>query len=205
MSNKKEKSAEILEMIENFKKEFGEQYNIYKSTACVYGIPLDALTVNRHTVNNLLTAKVDISGDFTFAIIKPNSVENKDSVNIIADIEAAGLTIYAANTKEFTREEAEEFYEEHKGKYFIDSLIDFMTSGPVITLLLEKKVEDGVGLTIERTAIKTFRDLMGPVEAVSDKTGHPNTLRANYAESMTKNSVHGSDSKESFNREIKFF
>lgn len=199
MSNKKEKSAEILKLIESFNHEFGESYDLDKSISCIHGIDVGALTSNRKAINDTNVSGVKPNGDLTFAIIKPNSVENRDSANIIADIEEAGLSVYASNLKVFSKEEAEDFYDEHRGKFFCDELVEFMTSGPVITLVLERTSNS------EENAIKTLRNLMGPVEAIEDKEKHSGTLRAKYAESMTKNSIHGSDSPEAFEREVKFF
>jgi len=198
MGNKKEKSKQILTLIEEFNSEFGEGYDVNKSISCTYGIELEALEEKKEAVKNVISSKVRFSianSTVTFAIIKPNALKNKVAADIIADIEAAGLSVFAANLKTFTREEAVEFYAEHKGKFFVDELIDFMISGPVITLILEK----------EENAVQTLRHIMGPVEAINDKVGHANTLRAKYADSMTENSVHGSDSDESFEREMLFF
>lgn len=189
MGEKKEKSRKILDLMEQFQQDFGEAYNIEKSISCIYGVPESSLSEKGFMYNFLISGLSVPNNRTTFAIIKPNSVYNKDSVKIIKDIEEAGFKIFAANLRSFSKEVAEKFYEEHKGKVFFDRLIEFMTSGSVITLVLEKE-----------NAIEDFRNLMGSVGSE-----YKNTIRGNYAEGHTKNSIHGSDSYESVCREIKFF
>ena len=190
MGAKKEKSREIIELMEEFQKEFGEIYDINKSISCVYGIPGQSLE-ERDFIKNFLVSGLSVPNNnrTTFAMIKPNSVSNKDSVHIIRDIQEAGFKVFAGNLKHFSKETAEEFYSEHKGKEFFDSLIEFMTSGSVITLILEKD-----------NAIEDFRNLMGSVG-----TEDRETIRGKYALDHTRNSIHGSDSYESVCREITFF
>lgn len=200
MGKKKEKSDEIMRMIEEFNHEFGESYSFIDSFQCVHGPTGFCVITNQNekfTTENLYDEdNIDL---YTFAIIKPNSVQNRDSAKIMEDIQKAGLKVLRANLKAFTKEESEEFYIEHKGKFFCDELVEFMTSGSVITLVLKKNKE------IEGSAIKILRDLMGPVEAIEKKDEYAGTLRAKYAKNMTENSIHGSDSVESFKREVSFF
>ena len=196
MNTKKEKSNHILKLIEEFEVEFKESFDIHKSMKCVHGLDENSTSIGKHLVSNVRYEHFIDENKYTFAIIKPNSVENRDSANIIKDIKDDGFKIVAANLKAFKESEAQDFYQEHKGKPFFDELVSFMTSGMVITMLLSKEEVD---------TIKSFRDLMGPTKAIEDKETYKNTIRAKYAESMTKNSIHGSDSIDSFKREIKFF
>ncbi|RME34223.1 MAG: nucleoside-diphosphate kinase [Gammaproteobacteria bacterium] len=130
----------------------------------------------------------------TLSIIKPDAVAANHIGDIIAAIEGAGLRIVAAKMLRLSRQQAEEFYAEHRGKPFFESLVDFMTSGPVVVQVLEG--ED---------AIARYRKLMG---ATDPRKAEPGTLRYRFArdnEDMAMNAVHGSDSPASAEREIAFF
>ncbi len=127
----------------------------------------------------------------TFAIIKPNAVKAKHIGKILAMIEEEGLSIVEAKMKSLSKSEAEGFYAEHKARPFFNSLVSFMTSGPVLLMVLE-----GQG------AVEKYRKLMG---ATDPAKAAPQTIRALFAESMEANSVHGSDSPTSADREIKYF
>ncbi|KAA1433191.1 nucleoside-diphosphate kinase, partial [Escherichia coli] len=111
--------------------------------------------------------------------------------SIYARFESAGLKIIAAKMLHLTREQAEGFYAEHKGRPFFDGLVEFMTSGPIMVQVLEGE-----------NAVQRHRDLMGATNPDNALAG---TLRADYADSFTENAVHGSDSIESANREIAYF
>lgn len=125
----------------------------------------------------------------TFSIIKPNATARHLEGEINAKIEESGLKIIASKRIEKpTREQFEKFYAEHQGKPFYEGLLEFMTSGPIVVQVLE--AED---------AIQRYRTLMGKTDPSEADEG---TLRKLYAESKTKNSVHGSDSPESAVREI---
>ncbi|OFZ25860.1 MAG: nucleoside-diphosphate kinase [Bdellovibrionales bacterium RIFOXYB1_FULL_37_110] len=127
----------------------------------------------------------------TLCIIKPNAVVDNNIGNIILRYESEGLRIAAAKFTHLSKEKAEGFYIEHKGKPFFGSLVNFMTSGPVLLLVLEGE-----------EAIKRNRDIMGstnPAEA------QPGTLRKMYARSLEQNAVHGSDSQVSAKREVAYF
>ncbi len=125
----------------------------------------------------------------TFCIIKPNATARHLEDEINGKIRAAGLNIIASKRVEHpTREQFEAFYAEHKGKPFYEGLLEFMTSGPIVVQVLEG--ED---------AITRYRTLMGKTDPAEATEG---TLRKLYAESKTRNSVHGSDSPESAKREI---
>ena len=127
----------------------------------------------------------------TFSIIKPDAV----SKNIIGDIESrfekAGLKIVAARMLHMSQKQAEGFYAEHSERPFFPDLVAFMTSGPVIVQVLEGE-----------NAIARNRELMG---ATNPKEAEAGTIRADYAETIDANAVHGSDSPESAEREIAYF
>jgi nucleoside-diphosphate kinase len=127
----------------------------------------------------------------TLAIIKPNAVLALNTGKIIDRIEQAGFTIVDMRKVTLGREQVERFYQEHQGKKFFNDLIEFMISGPIVVLILEKL-----------NAIPDWRDFMGATDPVKAKEG---TIRKQFAISATKNAVHGSDSHEAAAREIKFF
>ena len=127
----------------------------------------------------------------TLSIIKPDAVAK----NVIGDIyhrfEKAGLRIIAARMMQLTREQAGEFYAVHKGRPFYGELVDFMVSGPVMVQVLEGE-----------NAIKRNREVMG---ATNPKDAAPGTIRADFAETVDENAVHGSDAPETAEQEIAFF
>ena len=127
----------------------------------------------------------------TLSIIKPDAV----SRNVIGEIESrfenAGLQIVAARMIHMTQEQAEGFYAEHRERSFFPDLVGFMTSGPVMVQVLEGE-----------NAIALNRDLMG---ATNPKEAEAGTIRADYAETIDANAVHGSDSPETAEREIAYF
>jgi nucleoside-diphosphate kinase len=127
----------------------------------------------------------------TLSLIKPNAIRAGNLGQIIARFEEEGLKIAALKMKHLSKREAQAFYGEHEGKPFFERLVSFMTSGPICALVLEG--ED---------AVERNREIMG---ATNPAEAAPGTLRALFAESMTKNAVHGSDALESANREIAFF
>ncbi|HEK3016211.1 TPA: nucleoside-diphosphate kinase [Proteus mirabilis] len=127
----------------------------------------------------------------TFSIIKPNAVKKNVIGAIYNRFESAGFSIVAAKMLHLTREQAEGFYGEHKGRPFFDGLVEFMTSGPIMVQVLEGE-----------NAIQRHRDLMGATNPDNALAG---TLRADYADSFTENAVHGSDSEASAAREIAYF
>jgi len=127
----------------------------------------------------------------TLSIIKPDAVERDLIGEIYHRIETSGLKIIAAKMVYLTKEQAGGFYAEHEEKPFYKELVEFMTSGPIVVQVLEG--ED---------AILHYRELMGKTNPEEAACG---TLRADYAKSMRYNSVHGSDSHESAEREINFF
>ena len=127
----------------------------------------------------------------TLSIIKPDAVKKGYAEQICARIEDSGLDIVLKKELLLTRNQAEGFYAEHKGKPFFEALINFMTSGPVQVQVLEGK-----------EAISRYRSLMG---STNPKQADPGTLRHDFAESIDANAVHGSDSLESAAREVAYF
>ena len=127
----------------------------------------------------------------TLSIIKPDAVKKGYTEQICARIEDSGLDIVLKEELLLTRNQAEGFYAEHKGKPFFEALINFMTSGPVQVQVIEGK-----------EAILRYRSLMG---STNPKEADPGTLRHDFAESIDANAVHGSDSLESAAREVAYF
>ena len=127
----------------------------------------------------------------TLSIIKPNAVAKNVIGQICTRFEDAGLRIVAARMIHLSREQATAFYAEHQGKGFFEELVGFMTSGPVMVMVLQG--ED---------AIARNREIMG---ATNPAEAAPGTLRADFADSFTENAVHGSDAPATAEREIGFF
>ncbi len=127
----------------------------------------------------------------TLSIIKPDAVAKNAIGEIESRFEKAGLKIVAAKMLKLSQEQAEGFYAEHKERPFFGALVGFMTSGPVVVQVLEGD-----------NAIAANRDLMG---ATNPKEAEAGTIRADFAESIDANAVHGSDSPESAAREIAYF
>ncbi len=127
----------------------------------------------------------------TFSIIKPNAVADNNVGNIITRFEKEGLRVAAAKFTQLSKEKAEGFYIEHKERPFFGSLVEFMTSGPVLLLCLE-----GEGAVLKN------REIMG---ATNPEEAAEGTLRKLYAKSLEANAVHGSDSTASAEREVSYF
>lgn len=127
----------------------------------------------------------------TLSIIKPDAVAKNVIGHIYTRFEQAGLRIVAAKMLRLSREQAEGFYAEHKGRPFFPALVDFMTSGPVTVQVLEGD-----------NAVAKNRELMG---ATNPQNAAPGTIRADFADSIDANAVHGSDAPESAAREIAYF
>ena len=127
----------------------------------------------------------------TLSIIKPDAVAKGHVEEICKRLEDAGLTITEKKSIHLDDASAEGFYIEHKGKPFFEDLIKFMTSGPIQVQVLEGD-----------NAIINYREVMG---STNPKEAAPGTLRADFAESIDANAVHGSDSPESAKREIDYF
>ena len=127
----------------------------------------------------------------TFSIIKPNAVAKNAVGEILARFEKAGLKIVAARMAWLSRAEAEGFYAVHKERPFFRDLVEFMTSGPVMIQVLEGD-----------NAIAKNRELMG---ATDPKKAAPGTIRADFAQSIDANAVHGSDAPETARTEVAYF
>jgi nucleoside-diphosphate kinase len=127
----------------------------------------------------------------TCAIIKPDAVAACKSGPIIELIELNKFTISAMCKLELSQDEAEEFYEIHKERPFFRELVDYMTSGPIILMVLEKE-----------NAVQEWRDLMGATDPL--KAG-PGTIRRMFGTSIGNNATHGSDSLENARKEVAFF
>ena len=127
----------------------------------------------------------------TFAIIKPDAVERRLAGKILARIEEAGFAVKSMRLQHLTKREAEGFYAVHRERPFFRSLTDFMSSGPVIVMVLEAP-----------EAIKQWRTLMG---ATDPAKADPGTLRNEFGQSIEKNATHGSDGSETAAYEIGYF
>ena len=127
----------------------------------------------------------------TLSIIKPDAVKKNLIGQILARFEAAGLRIVAARMMQLSRAEAEGFYAVHRGRGFFEDLVRFMTSGPVLVQVLEGD-----------NAIAKNRELMG---ATDPKKAEKGTIRADFAESIDANAVHGSDGPDTAKTEIAYF
>jgi nucleoside-diphosphate kinase len=129
--------------------------------------------------------------DFTFSIIKPNAVRTGKTGPILAMINEAGFEISAMRMVKLSLPQAEAFYAVHKGKPFFQGLIEFMTSGPVVVMILKHE-----------NAVETFRKLIGSTDP---NKAEPGTIRKLFAVSVQMNAVHGSDSQENALIEANFF
>ncbi len=127
----------------------------------------------------------------TLSIIKPDAVAKGVIGKILDRFESNGLRIAATKKLQLTREDAEAFYAVHKERPFFNDLVDFMISGPVVVSVLEGE-----------NAVAKNRELMG---ATNPKEAEPGTIRADFAENIDANAVHGSDSLENAKIEIAFF
>lgn len=127
----------------------------------------------------------------TLSIIKPDAVAKNVIGEIYARFEKAGLKIVAAKMLHLTRPQAEGFYAVHKERPFFKDLVDFMITGPVMVQVLEGE-----------NAVSAHRDVMG---ATDPKKAAPGTIRADFAQSIDENAVHGSDSLENAQIEMAYF
>ncbi|HIE35051.1 MAG TPA: nucleoside-diphosphate kinase [Campylobacterales bacterium] len=127
----------------------------------------------------------------TLSIIKPDAVKKNIIGKIIDRFESNGLKISAMKKIMLTKDDASRFYEVHKERPFFNDLVEYMTSGPVVVMVLEGE-----------NAVAKNRELMG---ATDPKEAEAGTIRADFAESIEANAVHGSDSLENAQKEISFF
>ena len=127
----------------------------------------------------------------TFSIIKPDAVKAGKAGQILARIEQSGFKPVALRMRHLSKAQAEGFYHVHRARPFFGSLVDFMTSGPCITMVLEKG-----------DAIASLRELMGATDPAKAAAG---TIRKDFAESIEANAIHGSDAAETAAFEIGYF
>ncbi|WP_174515674.1 MULTISPECIES: nucleoside-diphosphate kinase [unclassified Wolbachia] len=127
----------------------------------------------------------------TLSILKPDAVKNNITGNINSYIEQSGLKITAQKMMLLTKKQAELFYEIHKDRPFFGELVEFMTSGPVIVQVL-----------VGENAVSKYRQIMG---ATNPKQADKGTIRGDFADDISENRVHGSDSLENARKEIAFF
>lgn len=127
----------------------------------------------------------------TFSIIKPDAVRNNSTAAILSEIDKAGFSIVAIKKESITKREAEGFYAVHREKPFFSSLTDFMSSGPLILMVLEKD-----------NAIADLRKLMG---ATNPANADPGTIRKKFATSLQENAIHGSDGEDTAAFEIGYW
>ncbi|MBL09755.1 MAG: nucleoside-diphosphate kinase [Acidiferrobacteraceae bacterium] len=132
-----------------------------------------------------------MNAEKTLSIVKPDAVEKNVIGTILARFENSGLNVVAAKMIWLSTRDAKKFYEVHKTKPFYSELVDYMASGPLLVQVLE-----GVN------AINKNREIMG---ATNPDDASPGTIRADFAESIQANAVHGSDSPETAAQEISFF
>lgn len=138
-----------------------------------------------------MTWRKKMAVERTLSIVKPDAVAKNVVGEVMARFEKAGLKVVAARMMHLSKEQAQAFYEVHKERPFFNDLVTFMISGPVLVQVLEGE-----------NAIMLNRDIMG---ATDPKKAAPGTIRADFAESIDENAVHGSDAPETAAREIAFF
>ncbi|SDC90173.1 nucleoside-diphosphate kinase [Williamwhitmania taraxaci] len=132
-----------------------------------------------------------MNGNITFSMIKPTATQNNHTGHIINMITNAGFHVIAIKMLHLSKDQAKAFYGVHEGKEFFERLIDFMSSGPIVAMVLKKE-----------NAVEDYRKLMGATDPAKAAEG---TIRKLYATSMTMNAVHGSDSDENASLESRFF
>lgn len=132
-----------------------------------------------------------MAGRFTFTMIKPSAVNRQYIGPILNMINEAGFRIIAMKMTKMSVKQAEEFYAVHRDKPFYESLVKFMSSGPIVAAILDKE-----------NAVEEYRKLIGATDPAKAAEG---TIRKKYAESVEKNAVHGSDSDENAILECDFF
>ncbi len=132
-----------------------------------------------------------MAGNITFSMIKPYAVKDKHTGAILSDIIGAGFRIAALKMVRLSTEQAQRFYAVHRERPFYNDLVEFITSGPVVGMVLEKE-----------NAVEDFRKLIGATDPAKAEEG---TIRKKYARSLQANAIHGSDSDENAVIESDFF
>ncbi|KAF5733492.1 nucleoside diphosphate kinase 6-like isoform X1 [Tripterygium wilfordii] len=139
-------------------------------------------------------SNASVEEEKTLAMIKPDGLFSNHTDAIKKVILDSGFHIFEEMITQLNKDGASSFYAEHSSKSFFSSLIKYMTSGPVLVMVLEKE-----------NAIADWRNLIGPTDARKAKSTHPHSIRAMCGQDLEKNCVHGSDSLQSAPREISFF
>ena len=134
---------------------------------------------------------MNMTNEKTLSIIKPDAVAKNAIGEIVARFEKAGLRVVATKMMRLSKTQAEQFYGVHKERPFFPALVSFMSSGPVLVQVLEGE-----------NAVTVNRDIMG---ATNPKDAAPGTIRADFADSIDHNAVHGSDSLDNAKQEVSFF
>lgn len=132
-----------------------------------------------------------MAGNITFSMIKPCAVEDNHIGPILAMINEAGFRIAALKMVKLNKDQAERFYAVHRERPFFQDLVEFITSGPVVGMILEKE-----------NAVEDFRKLIGATDPAKAEEG---TIRKRFARSLQSNAIHGSDSDENAVIETDFF
>ncbi len=132
-----------------------------------------------------------MSNDITFSIIKPDALGRGDAARILCRIAEAGFSIAALKMLRMTRTQAEGFYDVHRERPFFPALVEFMSSGPVMVMVLR-----------HQNAVEEFRHLVGSTDPAR---AEPGTIRAEFGTDVRMNAVHGSDSPENALREASYF
>eukprot|EP00088_Acartia_fossae_P054801 TRINITY_DN6325_c0_g1_i8.p1 TRINITY_DN6325_c0_g1~~TRINITY_DN6325_c0_g1_i8.p1 ORF type:complete len:211 (+),score=11.63 TRINITY_DN6325_c0_g1_i8:39-635(+) len=133
--------------------------------------------------------------ELTLAILKPDLTQHKQHLNEVRQmIVDNDFLIVRSKIMKLNRSKAEEFYEEHRGKFFYNRLVTYMSSGPIHPLILAKE-----------NAIQDWRKLMGPTKVFKTRFSDPETIRGKFGLTDTRNATHGSDSIETADKETKFF
>ncbi len=140
-----------------------------------------------HANNENITHTIE----YTFAMIKPDAVRARNTGKIIDLIEQNSFAIIFMQKVQFSKESAKHFYAEHQGRSFFEKLINYITSGPIIIMMLAKE-----------NAIIDWRTLMGPTDSTKAPEG---TIRYLFGTDITKNAIHGSDCPKTAQREINLF
>ena len=127
----------------------------------------------------------------TFSIVKPDAVRSGHTGAILAEIEKAGFKIVSIKKQSISQDQAKGFYAVHKERPFFEGLTKFMSSGPIVLMVLEKD-----------NAIADLRKLMG---ATNPANAEPGTIRKKWAESIERNAIHGSDAEDTARFELSYF
>jgi len=158
------------------------------------------MSMRKISKSRLNSAKVAVSKEVAIAIIKPDAVKAGLADEIMQEICNAGMEILQKEERVLTKEEATEFYKQHEGTDHFESLIEFMSSGPCMTLVISKAGED-----LGSDVIPEIRSLIGPTDVNMAKEEAPESLRAKYGTDSIQNALHSCDTSESAARELAFF